>query len=275
MQPSFDVKVGVAGTGPGTKSVIRVEDLSLRYRLPREPYSGIKEFAIRWLQRRVRYVDHWALQNVTLDVGKGEILGIIGRNGAGKSTLLKCIAGVLYPTKGRVFVAGRVAPLLGLGAGFHPELTGRENVYLYGALLGYRRREIEQRFDEIVDFADLWDFIDSPLRTYSGGMSLRLGFAVATARDADILLVDEVLAVGDAQFQAKCIQRMQDYRDRGTSILFVSHDLGAIREICTRVTWLDKGEMRLVGSPGPVVDAYLEDLSQGEGAGNAPASIES
>ena len=198
--------------------VVQVESASLCYRMPQERFSGMKEFAIRWLQRRVQYVDLWALRDVDVVVGRSEILGIIGRNGAGKSTLLKVIAGVLYPTEGRVRVNGTLAPLLGLGAGFHPELTGRENVYLYGALLGYNRREMSGYFESIVEFAELSGFIDSPLRAYSGGMSLRLGFAVATCRFADVLLVDEVLAVGDVQFQAKCLRRMKSFRDEGASI---------------------------------------------------------
>jgi len=241
--------------------VVQVESASLRYLMPQERFSGMKEFAIRWLQRRVQYIDLWALRDVDVAVGRSEILGIIGRNGAGKSTLLKLIAGVLHPTEGRVRVNGTIAPLLGLGAGFHPELTGRENVYLYGALLGYNRHEMDGYFDSIVEFAELSEFIDSPLRTYSSGMSLRLGFAVATCRYADVLLVDEVLAVGDVQFQAKCMRRMNSFRDDGASILFVSHDLGSMENICDRVIWLDEGRVVEDGPVNNVTSSYVEFLS--------------
>ena len=241
--------------------VIQVESASLRYLMPQERFSGMKEFAIRWLQRRVQYIDLWALRDVDVAVERSEILGIIGRNGAGKSTLLKLIAGVLHPTEGRVRVNGTIAPLLGLGAGFHPELTGRENVYLYGALLGYNRHEMDDYFESIVEFAELSEFIDSPLRTYSSGMSLRLGFAVATCRYADVLLVDEVLAVGDVQFQAKCMRRMNSFRDDGASILFVSHDLGSMEDICDRVVWLDEGRVVEDGPVNNVTSSYVEFLS--------------
>jgi len=241
--------------------VVQVEATSLCYRMPQERFSGMKEFAIRWLQRRVQYIDLWALRDVNAALERSEILGIIGRNGAGKSTLLKLVAGVLQPTEGRVRVSGTIAPLLGLGAGFHPELTGRENVYLYGALLGYKRCEMDDYFESIVEFAELSEFIDSPLRTYSGGMSLRLGFAVATCRYADVLLVDEVLAVGDVQFQAKCMRRMNSFRDDGASILFVSHDLGSVENICDRVIWLDEGRVVEDGSVNHVISSYVEFLS--------------
>jgi len=241
--------------------VVQVESASLCYRMPQERFSGMKEFAIRWFQRRVQYIDLWALRDVDIAVERSEILGIIGRNGAGKSTLLKLIAGVLHPTEGRVRVSGTIAPLLGLGAGFHPELTGRENVYLYGALLGYNRHEMDGYFESIVEFAELSEFIDSPLRTYSSGMSLRLGFAVATCRYADVLLVDEVLAVGDVQFQAKCMRRMNSFRDDGASILFVSHDLGSMENICDRVIWLDEGRVVEDGPVNYVTSSYVEFLS--------------
>lgn len=240
---------------------VEIAGLAVRYRVPREKYSGIKEYAIRWLQRRVHYIEYWALSDVSLNVEQGEIFGVIGPNGAGKSTLLKVIAGILFPQRGRVRVQGAIAPLLGLGAGFHPELTGRENIYLYGSLLGYTRVELDELYDEIINFADLAQFIDSPLRTYSGGMSLRLGFSVATAKPADILLVDEVLAVGDAEFQRKCIMRMESFREAGTSIIYVSHDLGVVKNICDRVVLLDQGRIRLEGDPEAVINEYLEMVS--------------
>jgi ABC-type polysaccharide/polyol phosphate transport system ATPase subunit len=218
--------------------------------------ASLKEFAIRWIQRRIEYAHLWALRDVDLSIGRGEIFGVVGPNGAGKSTLLKAVAGVLHPTEGRVIVRGLVAPLLELGAGFHPELTGRENVYLYGTLLGNHRRELAARFDSIVDFAELDGFIDAPLRTYSTGMTVRLGFAVATSRFADVLLVDEVLAVGDARFQAKCLARMQAFRERGATILFVSHDLATIAALCQRTLWLAGGRAEACGAAADVVAAY-------------------
>ncbi len=242
--------------------VILTEDLSIRYRLPKEKVSSIKEFAIRWAQQRLVYEDFLALRAVNLEVYPGELFGVIGRNGAGKSTLLKVVAGLLHPARGRVVVRGRVSPLLELGAGFHPELTGRENVYLYATLLGMRRNEIDACFEDIVDFAELWDFIDAPLRAYSTGMAARLGFAVATCRRAEVLLVDEVLAVGDVQFQAKCLERMQTFRDQGATILFVTHDLDAVRGHCDRAAWLETGCIAECGTVDQVVGAYLSALEK-------------
>ena len=235
---------------------IRLSEVSVCYRLPRERVSGIKEFAIRWAQGRIEYVDLWALSGVSLEVRPGEILGIVGRNGAGKSTLLKTIARVLHPTSGRVVVCGRVAALLDLAAGFHAELTGRENVYLYGTLLGHTRLEIDAVFDEVVAFSELESFIDVPLRSYSTGMVARLGFAVATCRFAEVLLVDEVLAVGDAAFQEKCLARMDAYRAQGAAMAFVSHSADTVRRVCHRAAWLDHGRLASVGPVDQVLDAY-------------------
>jgi len=245
-------------TESGLKPSIYIDDLSVKYRVPREKVSGIKEFAIRWAQRRLEHIDFWALREVDLNVQRGEVFGIIGHNGAGKSTLLKVVAGLLHPTEGRVVVRGRVAPLLDLGAGFHPELTGRENVYLYGTLLGMSRREVDQLFESIVDFADLWEFVDAPLRTFSTGMTARLGFAVATCRLADVLLVDEVLAVGDVHFQEKCLERMDAFRERGATILFVTHVLENAKEICNRAVWLSEGRVMDIGPARHVVDKYIK-----------------
>jgi ABC-type polysaccharide/polyol phosphate transport system ATPase subunit len=183
-------------------------------------------------------------------------MGIVGRNGAGKSTLLKVLAGLLHPTDGRVVVRGSVAPLLDLSAGFHPELTGRENVMLYGTLLGMRKSDIEAHFDEIISFAELWEFVDAPLRTYSAGMMVRLGFSVATCQYADVFLIDEVLAVGDVHFQAKCQQRLSDYRARGATICLVSHVLGDARKLCDRAIWLEAGRIAATGPAAEVIDRY-------------------
>ena len=203
----------------------------------------------------------WALREVDLEVMRGGSLGIIGRNGAGKSTLLKLLAGITAPTRGRIELHGRVAALIEVGSGFHPELTGRENVFLTGAILGMRRREIAQNLDRIVEFAGVQPFIDTPVKWYSSGMYVRLGFAVAAHLDPDILLVDEVLAVGDAEFQGKCLQRIQELKDRGTTSLFISHDLTAVERLCDRAVLLENGTVAAAGSPADVVAAYHRKLA--------------
>ncbi len=191
-----------------------------------------------------------------MDVNRGEVFGIVGNNGAGKSTLLKVIARVLRPTKGRVIVKGRVAPLLELGAGFHLELTGKENIFLNTAMLGFSHRETVEKYDEIVDFSELGQFINAPIRTYSTGMFARLGFAVATACDPDILLVDEILSVGDESFQKKCEARIEAFRQRGAAIILVSHYMEKILEMCQRAVWLHHGELKAIGAPDQVIQAY-------------------
>ena len=236
---------------------VRLESVSVRYRVPRERYSGLKELAVRWAQGRLETFDVWALNEVSLRLRAGEIFGVVGVNGAGKTTLLKAIAGVLHPTEGRIWVQGSVAPLLELGAGFHPELTGRENLYLYGTLLGNSRRQLRQAYDSIVEFAELDAFMDAPLRTYSSGMSARLAFAVATHRRADVLLVDEVLAVGDVHFQEKCRRRMDAFRQDGATILLVSHDPGLLTQMCDRVAWMEAGRVAAVGPADEIVACYL------------------
>lgn len=236
---------------------VEIEHLGVRFKLPREKMSGIKEFAIRWFQKRIEYVDVDALDDISVDVWPGEIFGIVGPNGAGKSTLLKVIARVLYPSSGRVVVTGCIAPILELGAGFHPELTGRENVHLYGALLGRTRKEIEDELDEVIRFSELEDFIDSPMRTYSSGMYSRLAFAVATAQYADVFLIDEVLAVGDVEFQEKCLVRMNEYRAQGASIMLVSHDPGLIARVCKRGMYLNRGQLVEYGPIDSVLNRYL------------------
>ncbi len=241
----------------GRLAAITIEDLAVRFRVPHERYASLKEFAIRWVQGRLTYVDFWALREVGFEVGWGEIFGVVGPNGAGKTTLLKAIAGVLHPTRGRVVVRGERAPLLELGAGFHPELTGRENVYLYGTLLGNTRRELQARFESIVDFAEIWEFIDAPLRTYSTGMTSRLAFAVATSRLAPVLLVDEVLAVGDVRFQDRCRARMDEFRRDGACIVVVSHDPALVAGLCQRALWLEAGGVRALGPSAEVVGQYV------------------
>jgi ABC-type polysaccharide/polyol phosphate transport system ATPase subunit len=238
--------------------VIILKNVSVRYRAPEEPIGTFKEFAIRFIQGKVRYKEFLALNQINLQVNRGEIFGIIGRNGAGKSTLLKVVSRVLIPTEGHVLIRGRVSPLLGLGAGFHPELTGRENIYLNGTLLGHSRRDIEEHEEEIIDFSELGDFINGPLRSYSSGMVARLGFAVATTWEPEILLLDEVLAVGDEAFRRKCLARMKGYRDGGTTILIVAHQMNTIQSMCNRVAWIDGGNVRALGSAEDVIKAYRQ-----------------
>lgn len=244
-----------------TDAAIWMQGIGVRYRAPDERIPSIKEYTVRWLQGKIKHRDFWALQNINLTIRVGESVGLIGHNGAGKSTLSKLIARVLRPTSGRVIVRGLVAPMLEFGAGFHPELTGRENVYLNGALLGYTRREMDEKFNRIVDFAELWDFIDAPMRTYSSGMWARLGFAVATDTQPDILIIDEALSVGDEAFQRKSAARMQAFREQGATILFVSHSMPAIEQMCDRVIWLDHGRLHADGPPAEIIGTYL--ASQG------------
>ena len=258
--PDTALSVSAFPIGAEVESVL-LEHVGVRYRAPDERIPSIKEYLIRWVKRKIKHRDFWALQDVSLSVVRGETLGLIGHNGAGKSTMLKLIARVLRPTQGRVFVRGNVAPLLEFGAGFHPELTGRENVFLNGALLGFSRKQMDEKFDRIVDFAELWDFIDAPMRTYSSGMWARLGFAVATDIKPDILIIDEVLSVGDEAFQHKSYARMQEFRDQGATILLVSHSMDLILQMCQSAAWLDHGQLKAIGKPDDVIYAYRQ--SQG------------
>ncbi len=246
------------------EEVIRLQDVSVSYRLAFKKDGTLKEYVIHLLQGKMRVETFQALQYINLSINAGEVFGIIGRNGAGKSTLLKLVAGVLRrPTHGRVWVKGQVAPLLAVGAGFHPYLTGRENVFLNGALLGFNRRQIEEKFNRIVDFAELWDFIDAPLDTYSTGMVARLGFAIATDAQPDILLVDEILGVGDESFMQKCSQRIQSYRDNGATILLVTHNMATVQALCNRAAWISHGELKMVGNPEDVIAGYHHELERG------------
>ncbi len=238
--------------------VIVLDNISVRYRAPEAKIGTFKEYAIQALKRNMRFKEFNALNNVSLQVDEGEILGIVGRNGAGKSTLLKVIARVLIPTEGRVRLRGRVSPLLQLGAGFHPELTGMENIFLNGALLGRTRREIESRLEDIVEFADLEAFIHSPLRTYSSGMVARLGFSIATTWKPDILILDEILSVGDENFREKCSLRIESFQKEGAATLLVSHHSSSIETMCSRAIWLDHGTMKADGAVKDVVALYRQ-----------------
>lgn len=244
------------GRNNGTESIISLENVSVSYRLPSERIGTFKEYAIRALQRKIKIQNFWALTDVNLEVHKGEVFGLIGNNGAGKSTMLKVISKVLKPSKGRVMVFGKIAPLLELGAGFHPELSGRENVFLNGALLGYSRAEMEAVFDDIVEFSELDQFINSPIRTYSSGMYARLGFAVATAHVPEILILDEILSVGDEAFQRKCNLRMKSFQQSGATVLMVSHGLDMMEGMCDRIAWIDHGKVLKIGEPKETIAAY-------------------
>jgi ABC-type polysaccharide/polyol phosphate transport system ATPase subunit len=230
------------------------EDVSKRFRLYHERNQSLKAAFMRG--RRAKYDEFWALRDVDLSIDSGKTFGLIGHNGSGKSTLLKCLAGILVPDSGSIRTHGKVSALLELGAGFHPELTGRDNVYLNGSILGLSKKQIDRQFDEIVDFAGLETFIDTPVKNYSSGMYVRLGFSVAINVDPEILMVDEVLAVGDESFQRKCMEKFEEFRREGRTVVIVSHALGSMRSMCDEVAWLDHGKLLGVGRPSDIVDEY-------------------
>ncbi len=237
---------------------VRVEGVSKRFRLYHERNQSLKAAMMRG--GRARYEDFWALRDVDLEVPTGSTFALIGENGSGKSTLLKCMARILRPDRGRIVLAGKVSALLELGAGFHPELSGRENVYLNASILGLRKREVDARFDEIVDFAGLEKFIDSPVKNYSSGMYVRLGFSVAINVDPDVLLVDEVLAVGDETFQRRCDEKFAALKAQGKTIVVVSHALATVRTMCDSAVWLEDGRVKDLGPPGHLIDEYVEQM---------------
>lgn len=247
---------------PQIDSAIFLDNVSIRYRLPNEVIQTFKEYMIKRVQGHIRHNTFWALKQINLDIKQGEIFGIVGRNGAGKSTLLKVISKVLIPAEGRVWVKGYISPLLQVGAGFHTELTGKENIYLNGTLLGRSQNEIEEKLDEITAFAEVGEFIEAPLRTYSSGMYARLGFAVASAWQPDILIIDEVLSVGDLAFQEKCYERITSFRNSGATVLIVSHSIDQIRSLCQHTLWLDHGEVRMMGKTESVCDAYQDSFEK-------------
>lgn len=251
-------------------AVIEVDELWKSYRIYRQRTHSLKETI---LARRADFDEFWALRGVSFTVDRGEMLGVIGPNGGGKSTLLKCLARILAPNAGRVSVTGKVSALLELGTGFHPELSGRENVFLSGSILGLSRSEIEARFDDIVGFAGVEAFLDSPVKNYSSGMQARLAFAVAINVDPEILLIDEVLAVGDQAFQMRCYERIHDLRRQGKTVVFVSHAASAVRELCSRVIWLEQGQIRAMGDAQSVVHEYLE-LVRREESTSRPHQVE-
>lgn len=237
---------------------IRVEGLSKCYHVYERPQDRLKQSL--WRGRRQFYREFWALRDVSFEVRKGETLGIIGRNGSGKSTLLQMIAGTLTPTSGTVNVTGRTAALLELGSGFNPEFSGRENVFMNAAILGLSQEDIAARFDEITAFADIGEFIDQPVKTYSSGMIVRLAFAVSVCVEPDTLIIDEALAVGDMAFQFKCMQRLDQLSRSGVTLLFVSHDIAAVKAFCRRAVYLEKGKVRAIGSAGDMAELYVMDM---------------
>ena len=236
--------------------MIHLDNVSVKYMISYDIITSIKEFLISSLKRKVQYEEFWALKNISFDVKKGEVLGIIGHNGAGKSTLLKVISGILKPTTGTVKHEGTIVPMLELGSGFDFNLTGRENIFLNGAILGYSKEFLEEKFDAIVEFSELGKFIDMPIRNYSSGMMMRLAFSIATVVNPEILIVDEILAVGDEDFQRKSRARMMELMSGGTTVLFVSHSLDQIREMCNRVIWLEHGEIQAIGETQEICDMY-------------------
>ena len=238
------------------ETIISVEHVWMRFSLSSEKFDSFKEYVIKSLKKQVSYDEFWALKDVSFEVKQGDSLGLIGLNGSGKSTMLKTIAGVLKPTKGQVTVGGNIAPLIELGAGFDMDLTARENVFLNGALLGYNRAQMEAQYEDIVEFSELSEFMDVPVKNFSSGMVSRLAFAIATIGIPDILIVDEVLSVGDFRFQEKCEARIQNMKDQGTTILFVSHSIEQVKKICNKVVWLDHGVLKMFGDAQEICSIY-------------------
>ena len=236
--------------------VIEVEKVSMKFNLSKERIDNLKEYIIKLLKHQLLYEEFTALEDVSFRVDPGEVFGIVGLNGSGKSTLLKLISGILKPTSGKVEVRGRISPLIELGAGFDFEMTARENIYMNGSVLGYPREMMRERFDEIVEFAELKDFIDVPLKNFSSGMVARLGFSIATITRPEILIIDEILAVGDFLFQEKCEKRIQEMMSGGTTVLIVSHSIEQIERLCGRVLWLEHGKVRQIGETREVCEAY-------------------
>lgn len=236
--------------------MIKIDHVGMRFMIANDKINSIKEFTTAFLKKKLRYREFWPLKDISFEVKKGEVIGIIGRNGAGKSTLLKIISGIMKPTSGQVTVNGKIVPMLELGSGFDFDLSGRENIYLNGAILGYTKEFLDAKYDEIVEYSELQEFINMPIRNYSSGMLMRLAFSIATVVEPEILIVDEILAVGDASFQEKSKARMLELMSGGTTVLFVSHSLDDIRRMCNRVVWIEKGYVKMCGDTNTVCDAY-------------------
>ncbi len=242
---------------PDEEYAIEVDDVSMIFNMASEVLTNLKEYFIKAMKHELFFKEFRALNHISFKVKRGEIVGLVGTNGSGKSTMLKCIAGVLDPSEGNITVRGNIAPLIELGAGFDPELTALENIYLNGALLGYSRDFIDEHLQDIVDFAELQDFLEMPLKNYSSGMVARIAFAIATVTEPDLLIVDETLSVGDVFFQEKCLKRIRSFIDSGkVTVLFVSHSMKQVAEICDRCVWIEKGQQRMDGPSEEVLEAY-------------------
>lgn len=241
---------------------VKVENVSIKFNLSTEKVDTLKEFAIKTVKGEIKYDEFWALNNISFEINRGDRLGILGLNGSGKSTLLKIISDVYRPTEGKVYKNGKIVPLIELGAGFDPQYTGKENIFLYGSVLGLKRSFLEEKYDEIVEFSELERFIDVPLKNYSSGMRARLGFSIATTVKPDILILDEVLSVGDARFRKKCLARISGLFDSGVTVLFVSHSIDQVMEICNKAMILDRGQLIAFGPTEKVAKYYNERIIQ-------------
>ncbi len=239
------------------KKIIEIKDVDVVFKRTTEKITSLKEYFINSLKQKIKKETFVALKNINIEINSGEVVGILGLNGAGKSTLLKVISGIIKPTKGKVVLNGSMAPLIELGAGFDIELTGKENIFLNGSLLGFSRKELEEKMESIVEFSELGEFIDVPLKNYSSGMYARLGFSIATIYNPDILIIDEVLSVGDFRFQEKSFNKIKEMISSGTTVLFVSHDIDKIKMLCEKVIWLEKGEIIKIGGAEQICDTYF------------------
>lgn len=237
---------------------VEVDNVTIRFNMASEKIDNLKEYVIKLMKKQLIFQEFLAVQDVSFKVKKGEAWALIGVNGSGKSTMLKAISGILKPYKGSIRIHGQIAPLIELGAGFDPDMTARENIYLNGTVLGHSKKYMDEHFNEIVDFAELWDFLDTPIKNFSSGMKARLGFSVATMVAPDILICDEVLAVGDFLFQQKCIERMNKMLEGGTTLLFVSHNVDQVRQLCDHAVWLEKGRVKALGEVNAVCDQYIQ-----------------
>ena len=238
------------------QTMVKVDNVGIRFNLAKERVDSLKEYFLKFSKGTLHFEEFWALDGVSLEIEKGDFYGLVGINGSGKSTLLKAVAGVFKPTRGSITVNGTIAPLIELGAGFDMDLTARENIFLNGAVLGFSKDHMLEKFDDIVDFSELHDFLDVPLKNYSSGMVARIAFAIATATKPDILIADEILAVGDYAFQEKCEKRMQELLDAGTTVIFVSHSIEQVKRMCNKATWIEKGKVIMTGDAETVCDAY-------------------
>ncbi len=240
--------------------MIDVKDVTMTYKMPADRVSGLKEYLVKWITRKLKFNEFSALKDVSFHIEKGDVVGIIGRNGAGKSTMLKIISGILKPTNGNVTVNGNIVPMLELGCGFDVDLSGRENIFLNGAILGYSKEFLQSKYDEIVEFSELGSFIESPIRNYSSGMMMRLGFSIATVVNPEVLIVDEILSVGDQNFQNKSKKRMMEMMQGGTTVLLVSHSSSMVKELCNKVVWLDHGKLVKFGDAKEICEEYEKTM---------------